>query len=104
MGEVEVNIRLGSLDVFEEGWFEALKCLAIQKVSEATGESAKLATGFCNDDEAFHVLTAGGKVFHVCYSDITDVFIVEEVYCPRCGQWMPGNVIEEHQEFCEEWG
>jgi len=94
------EIKIGNLDVGEDGWFEALKCLAIQKVSEATGEPAKLATGsFCNDDEALH-LTAGGKVFHVCYSDPLNVFVVEEVRCPRCWQWVPGNLLEEHEEFC----
>ena len=44
---VEMEEKAGSL--FEEGWFEAL---AIQKVSEATGEPAKLVTGFCNTDES----------------------------------------------------
>ena len=62
-----IEIKIGSLEELSDGWLEALKCRAILKVSEATGEPAKLATGFCNDDEAFH-LTAGGRVFHVCYS------------------------------------
>lgn len=97
-----MKVEIGDMDVFEEGWFDALKCLAIRKVYEAMGEPAKLVMGFCNDDEALHVVTAGGRVFHVCYSDVTNVFAVEEVYCPRCGQWVPGNVIEEHEEFCVE--
>jgi len=92
-----MEIKIENLDLFEDGWFEALKCLAIQKISEATGELCRLATGFCNDDEAFH-LTAGGRVFHVCYSDPLLVFVVEEVRCPKCGQWVPGNVLEEHLE------
>jgi len=43
----------GSL--FEEGLFEA------------TGEPAKLVTGFCNTDEALHVVTTGGN--SVCGGD-----------------------------------
>jgi len=89
-------VKLGNLDAFEEGWFEALKCLAIKKISEATGEPAKFAMGFCDVDEALHVVTASGKVFHVCYSDVLDVFAVEEVQCPRCGDFVPANVFEEH--------
>jgi len=102
MGE-EMEIKVGNLSEFEEGWFEALRCLAIQKISEATGEPAKLATGFCNDDEALHLLTASGRVFHVCYSDPLCVFVVEEVRCPRCGQWVPANILEEHLEEHEEF-
>ncbi len=95
-----MEIEVGNLDLFEEGWFEALKCLAILKISEATGEPAEFTMGVgCNVDEAFHVVTAGGRVFHVGYSDPTDVFIVEEVYCPRCGQWVAVD-FEEHEEIC----
>jgi len=93
-------IEIGNLDVFEEGWFEALKCFAVRKISEATGEPARLATGFCNVDEALHVVTASGKVFHVCYSDVLDVFAVEEVQCPRCGCYVPADILEEHEELC----
>jgi len=100
MGE-EMEIKVGNLSEFEEGWFEALRCLAIKKVSEATGESCRLATGgFCNDDEALHLITPSGRVFHVCYSDPVNIFAVEEVRCPRCGQWVPGDVLLEHEEFC----
>lgn len=96
-----MEIEVGNLDLFEDGWFEALKCLAIQKVSEATGEPAKLAMGTgCNDDEALHVMTTSGRVFHVCYSDPTDVFIVEEVRCPKCGQWVAIDMLLEHKEIC----
>lgn len=93
-------MKVGNLEMFEEGWFEAMKCIAVKKISEATGEPAKLATGFCGDDEALHLITASGKLFHVCYSDPTNVFVVEEVSCSHCGQWVPGNVFEEHEEFC----
>lgn len=94
-------MKVGNLEMFEEGWFEAMKCIAVKKISEATGEPAKLATGTgCNDDEALHVMTASGKLFHVCYSDPTNVFADEEVYCPRCGQWVPAGIFEEHKELC----
>jgi len=90
-------IKLGNLDVFEDGWFAALKCLAIRKISEATGE---LAMEFCGDDESFHVITASGKLFLVCYADVTDVFAIEEVQCPRCRDYVPVDMLEEHKEFC----
>jgi len=103
MREKVEYIEMGNLDVYEDGWFEALKCLAIQKISEATGEPCRLAMGIgCNDDEALHIVTEGGRVFHVCYSDITAVFAVEEVQCPRCGSHVPANILEEHKELlCE---
>jgi len=94
-------IELGDLDAFEEEWFEALKALAIKKISEATGEPCEFAMGIgCNADEALHVVTTSGRVFHVGYADVLDVFAVEEVQCPRCGCYVPTNVLEEHEKLC----
>lgn len=97
-------MKVGNMEMFEEGWFEALKCLAIQKISEATGEPCRLATGGCNADEVFHVVTASGRVFCVCYNDPTDISAMEEVRCPRCGQWVPRDMLDVHEEFCGEEG
>jgi len=98
-GEV-VELELGSMDVFEETWFEALKCLSIKKISEMTGEPCRIATGIgCNVDEAIHVVTASGRLFHVGYSDVTAVFAIEEVQCPVCGDFVPTDILEEHKEL-----
>jgi len=97
-------VKLGNMECFEGGWFEALKALAIRKVSEATGEPCEVATGIgCNADEAIHVVTTSGKVFHVGYADITAVSVVEEIQCPVCGDYVPADMLEEHlEELCEE--
>jgi len=98
-----MEIKIGNVSEFENGWFEAIRALAREKIAEALGvaiEQVRDEENLCGDDESFH-FRASDKVFHLCYSDPTNVFVTEEVRCPNCGQWLPANVSEEHREICE---
>ena len=94
-----MEIKLGNLDLFEDGWFEAVRALAIQKLRELGYKDVQFTMDGCGDDEAMH-FKADGKLFHLCYSDPTEAFIVEEIRCEKCGAWIPANVLDVHKEVC----
>ncbi|MBW2561587.1 MAG: hypothetical protein JRE40_12140 [Deltaproteobacteria bacterium] len=98
-----MEVKIGCLEPFEDDWFEGLRALAREKIAEALNvpiEQVADENNLCGDDESFH-FRVGDRVFHLCYSDPRDIFVVEEVRCPICGQWLPANVLEEHREICE---
>jgi len=96
-----VDIEVGNMEVFEDAWYEAVRALAREKIAEVLGvpigQVVSTSEG-CDDDEAFH-FRVGNRLFHVCYSNPTHIFAVEEYYCEKCAEWIPGNIWAEHIEL-----
>ena len=50
----------------------------------------------CNDDEAIHYMCKG-QILHVCFSDPSDILVIPEIKCEKCGEFITVNILSVHE-------
>lgn len=71
------EIFIGNFEIYEDEWFEVVKQYALKKLQQITKMRFECIypseIKFCKDDECFHFKDEQGRIWHVCYSDPSDV-------------------------------